>query len=99
MRLPRSLTPALLIAALLVPVSSCASRERVTLIFPPHADMAPEEKPRLDPEALDSEAALDAHDSAVEAWGERRDAAVGNICRWAVGNGARLPFGCPPRPG
>lgn len=70
----------------------------MTPIFPPAADLAPEAKPWLDPAALESEAALTAHDDAVESWGERRDAAVGRICRWAVENGARLPFQCPPPP-
>lgn len=57
-------------------------------IYPPSADLRVEAKPRLDPAALDSEAALDAHDSAVEAWGERGWAAVGRLCRWAADNGA-----------
>lgn len=82
----------------------------MTPLFPPSADLAPEAKPRLDPAVLAlchevgidptdcSDAALTAHDDAVEAWGERRDAAVARICRWAVENGARLPFQCPPRP-
>lgn len=65
----------------------------MTPIFPPPADLRVEAKPRLDPAALDSEAALDAHDSAVEAWGERGWAAVTRLCRWAQANGA-AGLGC-----
>ena len=56
-------------------------------IFPPSADLRVEAKPRLDPAALHSEAALDDHDSSVEAWGERGWAAVARLCRWAERNG------------
>lgn len=57
-------------------------------IYPPSADLRVEPKPRLDPAAIDSEAALDAHDNAVEAWGERGWATVARLCRWAADNGA-----------
>lgn len=67
----------------------------MTPIFPPSADLRVEAKPRLDPSALDSEAALDAHDSAVEAWGERGWAAVGRLCRYHQRMGMTLPFECP----
>lgn len=40
-------------------------------ILPPSAELRAEPKPRLDPAALKSDAALDAHDNAVEAWGKR----------------------------
>jgi hypothetical protein len=96
MRPLRCLIPALLIGASAVLASSCASKERVTPIFPSHADLRVEAKPRLDPEAIESDAALTAHDDAVEAWGERGWAAIGRICRWAVENGAALSFRCPP---
>lgn len=95
MRFPRTLTLALLIAAPLSLASGCASREHVTPIFPPAADLMVEPKPLLDPAAVESEAALDAHDIALETWGERGWAAVARICRWAEANGARLPVGCP----
>jgi hypothetical protein len=61
----------------------------VTPIYPPPADLRVEAKPRLDPAAIDSEAALEAHDNAVESWGERGWATVGRLCRWAADNGAR----------
>lgn len=94
----RTLTLALLIAAPLSLVSACASRERVTPIFPPAADLAVEPKPLLDPAAVESEAAGIAHDIALEAWGERGWATVARLCRWAEANGARMPFRCqPPR--
>lgn len=75
-------TPALLLAASLLLAPGCASRERVTPIYPPSADLAVEAKPHLDPAALQSEAALDAHDIALEAWGERGWAAVARLCRF-----------------
>lgn len=87
MQSPAFRMPLLLLAASLSLASGCASRERVTPIFPPPADLRVEPKPVLAPEALTSEAALDAHDIALETWGERGWAAVGRICRWAVRNG------------
>lgn len=55
-----------------------------------------EPKPQLTADALTSEAALDAHDIALETWGEAGWLTVARICRWAVSNGAALPFRCPP---
>jgi hypothetical protein len=49
----------------------------------------------LDPAALGSEAALDAHDIAIETWGERGWLAVGRLCRWAKANVADLAVACP----
>jgi len=40
-------------------------------------------------EALSSEAALDQHDIAIEAWGEDGWKAVARICRWSVANGLK----------
>lgn len=91
-RLIRSL--ALAVCAALV--CSCASREPRLNAFPPSADLQVEAKPVLTVEALASDNALAEHDAAVEAWGERGWAAVGRMCRWAVTNGAQLPFKCPP---
>lgn len=54
----------------------------MTRIYPPAADLVVEPKPQLDPAALDSEAALDAHDIALEVWGERGWAAVSRLCRY-----------------
>lgn len=88
MRFHRSLTLALLIAVSLSTVSGCASRERIQPLFPPASDLQVAPKPQLAPADLDSEAALDRHDIAIEAWGEDGWKAVGRICRWAVANGA-----------
>lgn len=63
----------------------------MTLIFPPSADLRVEAKPVLDPSAITSEAALDAHDIALEAWGERGWQAVARLCRWAKASGASMP--------
>lgn len=77
--------------------SSCASRGPVTPIFPPSGDLRVEAKPRLDPAAIDSEATLEAHDNAVESWGERGWATVARLCRWAMDYGAE-GLDCPPPP-
>ncbi|MFN4287576.1 MAG: hypothetical protein ACK4E3_03665 [Brevundimonas sp.] len=55
--------------------------------------MRVEPKPRLDPAALDSEAALDAHEIALESWGERGWRTVARLCRWAAANGMSVE--CP----
>lgn len=88
----------LALAALLVPVSSCASKGPGLSAYPPSADLRVEPKPELSVEAVasGSDAALALHDDAVEAWGERGWAAVARICRWAQAGGAALPFKCPP---
>lgn len=88
MRFRTCLTPALLIAASLSLAPGCASRERPTPIYPDPADLRVEAKPLLTPEAVNSEADLDAHDIALEAWGDRGWLAVGRLCRWAAGLGA-----------
>lgn len=88
--------PALLIAASLALVSSCASKAPQSAIFqPPVSDLAVEAKPVLDPSALASDAALTAHDDAIESWGERGWDAVARLCRWAVETGAD-GLECPP---
>jgi hypothetical protein len=90
MRSPRSLTLALLTVAALSLVSGCETIPTPTATpLPPAADLRVEAKPRLAPEDVDSEAALDRHDIALETWGERGWAAVGRLCRWAEANGAR----------
>ena len=81
------------LAASLALACSCASKEQIRPIYPPVADLTVEAKPRLDPAALSSEAALDAHDIAVESWGERGWLAVGRLCRWAKANG--MAVACP----
>ncbi len=96
MRQLRSLTAALLIGASLALVSSCASKAPPAAIsLPPASDLAVEAKPRLDPAALGSDAALTAHDDAIESWGERGWSAVARLCRWSVTMGAK-DLECPP---
>ena len=94
MRFKPCLMLALPIVASLSLASGCATRERVTPIFPSSADLRVEPKPQLRPEDLASEAALDRYDIAVEAWGEAGWKTVARICRWAEGNGAAVE--CPP---
>ncbi|MFN4288898.1 MAG: hypothetical protein ACK4E3_10440 [Brevundimonas sp.] len=71
-------------------MSGCASRATIQPLFPPADDLRVEPKPRLDPAALDSEAALDAHEIALEAWGERGWRTVARLCRWAAANGMEV---------
>ncbi|KQS52590.1 hypothetical protein ASG17_15080 [Brevundimonas sp. Leaf363] len=94
MRCNRFLTLALLTAASLSLASGCATRERIRPLFPPAADLRPQPKPQLRPEDLESEAALDAYEIRLEAWGEAGWQAVSRVCRWAEANGAELPFEC-----
>jgi hypothetical protein len=49
-------------------------------------------------EVVTSAKAAAEYDIEIELWGERLQSAGGRICRWAVDNGAVLPFNCPPRP-
>lgn len=94
----RSVTSPMLALAMLSVLwlaPGCASKERLTPIFPPVADLAVEPKPQLDPAAVESEAALLAHDVAIEGWGERGWLQIARICRWAKANGA--PVECEAR--
>jgi hypothetical protein len=82
MRSPTFLTLCPLIAGCALLVSGCLGKGSLTQIYPSAADLAVEEKPRLDPAAVDSEAALDAYDVELELWGERGWAAVARLCRF-----------------
>ena len=79
MRSLRFLMLPLALAASLSLVSGCASK---ALVYPPSADLAVEPKPLLSPEDVMSEAALDRHDIAIEARGDRLAAQVGRLCRF-----------------
>ncbi len=79
MRSLRFLMPPLALAASLSLVSGCASK---ALVYPPAADLQVEPKPQLSPEDVLSEAALDRHDIAIEARGDRLAAQVGRLCRF-----------------
>ncbi|WP_312599613.1 hypothetical protein [Brevundimonas sp.] len=101
MRSTRSLMLPLALAASVSLASGCATKG--TPAFPPSADLAVEPKPVLAPEAIYSEAALDAYDIAIEARGDRLAAQVGRLCRFFDTMGMeRLrcpPPDVPPRPG
>ena len=98
MRSTRSLMLPLALAASASLASGCATK--VTPAFPPSADLAVEPKPLLAPEAIYSEAALDAYDIAIEARGDRLAAQVGRLCRFFDTMGMRgLDCPPPPRPG
>ena len=93
----RKTTLRLAVLASLSIVSACASKAPTLQRFPPAADLAVEAKPALSIEALASEKALNDHDAAVEAWGERGWLAVGRLCRWATEMGAK-GLDCTPKP-
>lgn len=82
MRSTRFLMPCLALVASLSLVSGCETKGPQSLTFPPLADLQVEPKPRLKPEDLMSEAALDAHDIAIETRGDRLAAQVGRLCRF-----------------
>ncbi len=96
MRSPTFLTLCPLIAGSLLLASGCAGKEPPPMTFPSAADLAVEEKPRLDPGAVDSEAALDAYDVELELWGERGWNAVARLCRFHAQMG--MPGLTCPRP-
>lgn len=90
MRSQPCLMLALLTAVALSLASGCGTIPTPTRApLPPVADLEVEPKPRLAPDDVDSEAALDRHDIALEKWGERGWAAVARLCRWALANGAK----------
>lgn len=91
-------TLAPLIAAALLLAPGCApTPEWIRPLLPPSADLRVEPKPQLAPADVNSEAALDRHDIAIEGWGEDGWKAVGRICRWAEANGAES-LRCPRSP-
>jgi hypothetical protein len=104
MRLPRCLMHCLPLAALLVLAPSCAPKVMTRPAYPSATDLHRQAKPRLAPADLGSEAALDAHDNAVEGWAQRGWDTVGRLCQWAedLEPGKQLPFNCsdeaPPPP-
>ena len=74
--------PLLALAVSLSLVSACGTKGSQSPIFPPLADLQVEPKPTLAPEAVLSEAALDAHDIAIETRGDRLAAQVARLCRY-----------------
>ena len=93
-------SPLLMLPALLLAVPACAPKERIQPLFPPAADIrdATEAKPVAPVEIVTDAQAAARYDVEVESWGERVSRAGGRICRWAVANGAALPFACPASP-
>lgn len=92
MRSSRFLMLSLALAASLSLVGGCASRG---LAFPPSVDLIVEPKPVLAPDAIYSEAALDAYDIAIEARGDRLAAQVRRLCRFFDTMGMK-GLDCPP---
>ena len=82
MRSTRSLMLSLALAASVSLASGCATKAPRSAFYPSPADLAVEPKPVLEPEAIYSEAALDAYDIAIEARGDRLAAQVGRLCRF-----------------
>jgi hypothetical protein len=100
MRSKTFLTLCPLIAGSALLVSGCLGKERPPLTYPSAADLSVETKPRLDPAAVESEAALDRFEIDMELWGERGWASVARLCRFFDTMGMRgLDCPPPPRPG
>lgn len=97
MRSTRSLTLSLALAASVSLASGCATKAPQSAFYPSPADLQVEPKPVLAPEAIYSEAALDAYDIAIEARGDRLAAQVGRLCRFFDTMGMR-GLDCPPPP-
>lgn len=95
------LTKPLLLATTLLSLSlasACADSRPVSVsIFPPSADLqaATEPKPVPTGNIVTDPVARERYNVAVETWGEGLWRAGGRLCRWAVENGAELPFICP----
>ena len=98
MRLLKSPIALLTLSVCALAVSACTPKERLQPIFPPSADLksVTSPKPVAGPEIVTSAQAAAEYDIAVETWGETVSKAGGRICRWAVNNGAKLDFVCPP---
>lgn len=96
MRSPTFLTLCPLIAGSALLASGCCDKASLAATFPSVADLQVEEKPLLDPAAVDSEAALDRYDIELELWGERGWDAVARLCRFHKANG--MPGLICPRP-
>lgn len=98
MRFRKWLTTSLIGCAWLLAASGCARPERVKPIFPRSADLqaVTAAKPVPSADIVISAQAAAAFDVAIERWGDGVSAAGARICRWAVRNGAALPFPCPP---
>lgn len=100
MRLMTSLMLAPALAGSLLLASGCATKAPPKPIYPPSADLVVEAKPELDPSAVKSEAALDAHEIALEVWADKGWAQVTRLCQWAVNMGAKgLTCQPPSKPG
>lgn len=96
MRSPLRLLGALLLALSLSLASGCASKASRTKPSLPTADLVVPLKPRLTIEAVASgdAAALDRHNSAVEAWGDGMARQIGRLCHAAADVGLPHPE-CP----
>ena len=95
-----STTVLLLVSA--VAVSSCASKERISLPIPPAADLKSSEEPRFPAAALEEtpagKAAEQTFNDDTLAWGRSLKLQVDRLCRWWVNAGGKLPFRCPAAP-
>lgn len=89
-----------LLLASAVAVSSCGSKERISLAIPPAADLRTEDEPRYPPAALEDtpegELAERAFNNEVLSWGRTLKLQVDRLCRWFKRSGAQLD--CPPAP-
>lgn len=88
-------TLVLMIALSGAAASSCANRVTTYQAFPSAVDVQPGVKPKLTLDALTSEAAGEAHDNAVEAFGDAEWRARARVCRFLVKMGMK-GVTCPP---
>lgn len=88
----------LLLAAALVAVPSCAPKlGPVVLLSPNPAYLKRDDKPVAPPTIATDEDAQIKYDNDIHDWGQRRDNAVGEVCRWFQTQGVK-GLDCQPAP-
>lgn len=87
MQSPRFRTLFPLLAVLLLAAPGCAQRGGALQTYPSAADLTVERHPVPTPDILTSDAAADAYDISIEAWGLRGWLTVGRLCIWAKERG------------
>lgn len=88
MQSPHSLTTCLALVVSLLAVPACSPAQPTFQVYPSRADLTVQPKPQPPADIVTSEAAADAYDIRLEAWGEAGWRQVARLCRWAVSNGA-----------
>lgn len=94
-RFLQSLMMCLLLTALPLAVSGCATKATVRSNYPPLADLQPKAKPVLNPDCLSSELCLTVYNIELEGWGEEGWSAVRRVCEYHKSHGLKVD--CTPR--